>query len=221
MFKTILMTQWKWSKAVLLGTVVAVFALPVISVRQVTYMSDSPWLASLWLRNLADWGIWYGALAAALGLVMATCAWVSDHRGSHVYALSLPIERWRYVLLKYSAGALLILPAVLSLWIGSLVATGVVDLPAGLRAYPTALAIRFGLAAFIAYSIFFSISAATPRMAGIILATIGGVLATSLLLGAAGAGEMGIDLFEGALNRVVNWPGPLSVFTDRWLLIDV
>ena len=64
-------------------------------------------------------------------------------------------------------------------------------------------------------------SAATPRMAGIILATIGGVLATSLLLGAAGAGEMGIDLFEGALNRVVNWPGPLSVFTDRWLLIDV
>ena len=221
MFLTILMTQWKWSKAVLLGTVVAVFALPVISVRQVTFMNDSPWLASLWLRTLEGWGIWYGALAAALGLVMATCAWVSDHRGSHVYALSLPIERWKYVLLKYGAGAVLILPAVLTLWLGSLVATGVVDLPAGLRPYPTALAVRFGLAALIAYSVFFAVSAATQRTAGIILVTIGGVLATGLLLSAAGAGELGIDLYEGALTKVVNWPGPLSVFTDRWMLIDV
>ena len=221
MFQTILMTQWKSSKVVLLGTVVAVFALPVISVRQVTFMSDSPWLASLWLRTLEGWGIWYGAMAAALGLVIATSAWASDHRGSHVYALSLPIERWKYVLLRFGAGALLIVPAVFSLWIGSLVASGIVELPVGLRAYPTALALRFGLAALIAYSIFFAISAATPRTAGIILVTVGGVLAASLLLGAAGAGELGIGLFDGAVKQILNWPGPLSVFTERWMLIDV
>jgi hypothetical protein len=221
MFQAILMTQWKSSKVVLLGAVVVVFVLPVVSVRQVGYMSDSPWFASLWLRALEPWGIWYGAMAAALGLVIATSAWASDHRGSHVYALSLPIERWKYVLLRFAAGALLLTPAVFSLWIGSLVATGVVDLPAGLRAYPTALAIRFGLAAFTAYSVLFAVSAATPRTAGIILVTIGGVLAASLLLGAAGAGDLGVDLFEGTIQQIVNWPGPFSVFTERWMLIDV
>jgi hypothetical protein len=83
------------------------------------------------------------------------------------------------------------------------------------------LALRFGLAVTIAYSILFAISAATPRTAGIILVTIGGVLAVSLLLGAAGAGDMGVDLFEGSMERIVNWPGPFSVFTERWMLIDV
>jgi len=112
----------------------------------------------------------------------------------------------------------LILPAVFSLWIGSLVATGVVELPAGLKAYPTGLAVRFCLAAFIAYSILFAVSSATPRTAGIILVTIGGVLAASLLLDAAG---MRVDLFEGTMDQIVNWPGPLGVFTDRWMLIDV
>lgn len=221
MFRTIFMTQWKSSKVVLLGAVVVAFTLPVISVRQVTFLRDSPWLASLWLRALEPWGIWYGAIAAGLGLVIATSAWASDHRGSHVYALSLPIERWRYVLLRFGAGALLILPAVASVWIGSLVATEVVDLPAGLRAYPTALAFRFCLAAFIAYSILFAVSSATPRTAGIILVSIGGVLAASLLLDAAGAGQFGVGLFEGTMQQIVNWPGPLNVFTDPWMLIDV
>ncbi len=221
MFQAILLAQWKWSKVVLFGAVVVAFALPIISVRQVTFMSDSPWLASLWLRSLESWGVWYGAVAATLGLVMATSAWVSDHRGMHVYALTLPIERWRYVLLRFGAGGVMIVPAVFALWIGSLVATGLVDLPVGLKAYPTALAIRFCLASLIAYTIFFAVSAATPRTAGIILVTIGGVLGASLLLDAAGAGVLGIGLFEGAVKQIVEWPGPLSVFTDRWMLIDV
>ena len=84
MFKAILFTQWKWSKLVLLGVYLAAFTLPILSVRSVSYMRESQWLAQIWINSLRNWGLWYGALAAVIGLTMATTAWASDHRGGHV-----------------------------------------------------------------------------------------------------------------------------------------
>jgi hypothetical protein len=214
MFKVILMSQWKWTRLLLLPAVVVAFALPVLSVRHAD-ISRPSWEV---IRTSAEWSVWFAALAAAIGLLVGTAAWVSDHRGGHVYALSLPVERWRYVLLRYGSGALLLVAPTLVLWIGSLVATASVDLQVGLRAYPNALAIRFALAVLVSYSVFFAVSSATSRTAGYILTVIGGVVVAQLLLTAAGAN---VELVDPLIHGITSWPGPLEVFTGRWLLIDV
>jgi hypothetical protein len=221
MFRVILQSHWNWSKLLLGPGVVAAFALPILAVQQVNdpgYADWNPWGTAGLLREVESWGIWYAALAAALGLAVATSAWGSDHRGGHVYALSLPVERWRYALLRYASGAVLLAVPLLSFWLGALLATASIDLPNSLHAYPTALAMRFALASLVAFSVFFAISAGTIRTAGYILVVIGGLLVAQLLLATAGAG---VDPLEYVIDRLTSWPGPFEVFTGRWMLIDV
>jgi len=214
MFKVILMAQWKWTRLLLLPAVIAAFALPILSVQN----ADSSRPSWEVIQSSAGWSVWFGAFAGAVGLFVGTSAWISDHRGGHVYALSLPVERWRYVLLRYGSGALLLAVPIVFLWIGALLATSSVDLQVGLNAYPHALALRFALAVLVSYSIFFAISCGTSRTAGYILTVIGGVVVAELLLSAAGVNAQLIDPF---VSGVLDWPGPLEVFTGRWLLIDV
>jgi hypothetical protein len=109
------------------------------------------------------------------------------------------------------------LPSV-SFWIGALLATAAIDLPDGLHAYPSALAVRFTLASLVAFSVFFAVSAGTARTAGYILVVVGGLLAAQLLLTTAGGG---FDPLAYVIDRLVSWPGPFEVFTGRWALIDV
>lgn len=218
MFKAILYTQWKWSRLVVALSVVIVFALPIMSVQQAGITEPSRWEVRGLLRTIEMWSVWYAVLAAGLGLLMATTAWAQDHRGRHVYALSLPIPRWQYSMLRFAAGSLLLAAPVVALWIGALLATAMAQIPPGLNAYPNALALRFALAAFLAYSIFFAISAGTTRTAAYVLAVIGALVVTQVMLEASG---MSGDLVEVLFDRVITWPGPLEIFTGRWMLIDV
>ena len=91
-------------------------------------------------------------------------------------------------------------------------------IPAGLHAYPTMLAVRFGLAVLVVYSIFFAISAGTVRTAGYFLGALGLVVAFEAVANAAGAQ---IHLFENMMMLLIVWPGPFDVLTGRWMLIDV
>src|SRR5205823_857995 len=108
----------------------------------------------------------YPVLAAALGLLVAIATWAPDHRGRHVHALSLPLPRWRYVLLRFGAGATLLAAPIVAVSAGALLATWSATIPAGLQGYPGALAIRFALAVLVAYAVFFAVSAGTARTAG-------------------------------------------------------
>jgi hypothetical protein len=218
MFRVMLLSHWNWSKIFLTAAVVGAFALPVLSVQEAGTQDPSRW--GLWelLRSVQSWSVWYAALAAGLGLILGTSAWASDHRGGHVYALSLPIERWRYVLMRFSVGVVLLMVPVLALWIGALVASASIELPEGLRAYPTALAGRFCLASLIAYSVFFAISSGTARTAGYVLVVIGGLVAAQILLSTAGVHASPLI---GLMHWLTSWPGPFEVFTGRWMLIDV
>jgi len=217
MFRVLLLTQWKWSRLPLLAGAVAAFALPILSVR-VPSTDSMPLRASALLLQVEEWGTWYGALAAAVGLLVGVSAWASDHRGGHVYALSLPIERWKYAVYKFGAGAILLLVPVMLMWGSALLVAAYIELPDGLHAYPTALALRFGLAIFVAYGVFFAISAGTPRTAGYVLVLVGGVLAAQLLLNAAG---LRVSTLDPVLRFIAHWPGPFEVFTGPWMLIDV
>lgn len=149
---------------------------------------------------------------------MAISAWAPDHRGRHVHALSLPIARWRYALLKYLAGLVLLGLPVVGLLAGAGLASLVITLPPGLHTYPLALTLRFALAMAVAYSIFFAVSGATARTAGVILATLAAFFAVQMLASAVG---IPLDLTLLVATTIIQWPGPLALFTGQWMLINV
>lgn len=218
MFRMILLTQWKWARlAVALGTVAA-FALPVLSMGQFGREQASRWEVQAMLSSIQAWGVLYPVLATGLALLVAALTWSPDHRGRHVYALSLPVPRWHYVVLRFGAGAVLLLGPVVALWAGALVASAAAAIPPGLHAYPSVLALRFGLAVLVAYAVLFAVSSATARTAGYVLAALGGLILVAVLVSVA---EVNVHILGPVLIRLFVWPGPLEIFTGRWMLIDV
>ena len=218
MFRVMLYSQWKWSRLIVLLGSVAGFALPIISVQGAARADSSPLQAADLLRTVQSWGVLYPVLAATLGLLVAMATWTPDHRGRHVYALALPVPRWRYVLLRFGAGALLLAAPITAVLVGALLATLSAAIPAGLQGYPVALAVRFALAVLVAFAVFFAVSAGTARTAGIVLGLIGGVMLVQVI---ANVARVDLDLVGKLQLVVLNWPGPLAIFTGRWMLIDV
>jgi len=218
MFRVILYSLWKWSRLIILLGAVAAFALPILSVQGASSDAVTPLTAGELLRSIQSWGVLYPVLAAALGLLVAIATWAPDHRGRHVHALSLPLPRWRYAMLRFGSGLLLLTAPMLALLLGAVLATRLAALPAGLQGYPIALALRFALAVAVAYAVFFAVSAGTSRTAGVVLASIGAVILVQVLATAAGTD---LNLLGPLQNALMNWPGPLAIFTGRWMLIDV
>jgi hypothetical protein len=217
MFRAVLFTQWKWSRGGLLFATCLTFALPLLSMRAAAgSLAESN--ARTLLAQIESFGIFYALSAGLIGLLVAAMAWTSDHSGRHVYALSLPVERWRYVAMRFGAGAATLGAPVIALWLGAVIAVMSVDIPAGLHAHPTALAIRFALALLLVYSIFFAISSGTKRTAGILLAVLG-----ALILFEAIRGPLGIRFspFMTVIEFLLDSPGTFGVFNARWMLIDV
>jgi hypothetical protein len=217
MFRAILYTQWKWSRLPLLLGVLAGFALPILSVQRVSGAAGY-WQTRMMLASVQAWGMLYPILGATLALLIAALAWAADDRGRHVYALSLPLPRWHYALLRFGAGLVLLAAPVVAVWIGGILATATVTIPTGLHAYPTMLAARFALAVFVMYALLFAISAGTVRMAGYALIALGLVVVVEVVANAAG---VHVSLLEQLLLALVVWPGPMDVITGRWMLIDV
>lgn len=218
MFRVVLWGQWKWVRLfVVLGTLAAL-ALPVVSVLLALPQEHTPGGPMELLRAARAWGTVYPLLATGLGLLIATSAWAPDHRGRHIHALSLPVPRWHYALLRFGAGMVLLVPPVVALFVGCLVTGAIATLPDGLQTYPVALTLRFALAAGVAFSVFFAISAGTTRTAGLILVSV-------ILLGMAGTFASSIGVPEEPVAELIAAffadTGPFGVFTGRWMLVDV
>ena len=218
MFRAILYSQWKWSRLIVALGTVAGFALPIVSLQGAARGDRNPVEAEQLLRAVQGWGTLYPVLAAALGLLVAITSWAPDHRGRHVHALTLPLPRWRYVLLRFAAGTTMLAAPIIGVCAGALVATAAATLPPGLQGYPLGLALRFALAVLVAYALFFAISAGTARTAGIILSAIALVVAVQVI---APVANPDWDVMGHVQVLLLNWPGPLAVFTGRWMLIDV
>jgi hypothetical protein len=218
MFRVMLYGQWKWSRLIVLLGTVAGFALPLVSLQGAASADRGALAAGELLQAVQSWGVLYPVLAAVLGLLVAIATWAPDHRGRHVHALSLPLPRWRYVLLRFGGGVALLAAPMLAVLAGALLATWSATIPAGLQGYPVALAVRFALAVLVAFAVFFAVSAGTARTAGIILGLIGGVIVVQVIGNVA---NVDLDLFGKLQLVVLNWPGPLAIFTGRWMLIDV
>jgi hypothetical protein len=217
MFAAILRTQWKWTRGFSLVVFVVGFAIPLLSLiaLQAGRVEFAP---SLIVRDMQTFGLFYALLAAAAGLGCAMFAWGHDHRGRHVYALSLPIPRATYTGMRFGAGSLFLLTPVVGVLVGCLVGLAAVSVPTGLHAYPVALAVRFLIACFVAYALFFAILASSTKAAAYVLGTIGGLIALLFFLRAL---DIGGDVVMAIAQSVFGDHGLLSVFTGRWMLIDV
>ncbi len=218
MFRVVLYTQWKWSRLIVVLGTLAAFAIPLLSLQGAARADRGALQAQDLLRSVQSWGSLYPLLATALGLLMAIAAWAPDHRGRHIHALTLPLPRWEYVLLRFGAGFVLLAAPIAAVAIGALLASLTATIPPGLQAYPIALAVRFTFAMFVAYAVFFAVSAGTARTAGIILGVIAAIILVQVV---AGIANIDLNLFGVAQTALALGPGPLAVFTGRWMLVDV
>jgi len=157
-------------------------------------------------------------VALGLGVLLGMAAWAPDHSGRHVYALSLPVHRWQFVLLRFAAGLTLLAIPVAALGAGALVASAAIELPAGIHAYPLQLTLRFWLSATVMFAIFFAISIGTRRAVVLTLGTIGAAILTDIVLGTLGQEAVVVNTLFAALTH---WPGPLAILMGRWALFDV
>ena len=218
MFRAVLYAQWKWSRLIVVLGTVAAFAIPLLSLQGAARPGRGALQAQELLRAVQSWGTLYPLLAAALGLLVAIAAWAADHRGRHIRALTLPLPRWHYVLLRFAAGFVLLVAPIAAVLAGAFLATWTATLAPGLQAYPIALTVRFALAVFVAYAVFFAISAGTARTAGIILSVIAVLIFVQVV---ANMASLDLNLRGVLQTALVGGPGPLAVFTGRWMLVDV
>ena len=217
MFNAILRTQWKWSRLAALVGFVLGFAIPVLSLQSTVPGTAASGQLEI-VRGMQRFGVLYAFLAGGVGLAMAMLAWGHDHRGRHVYALSLPISRARYTAMRFGAGSLFLLVPTAGVLIGCIVGIMTVTIPDGLDAYPFALTLRFLFATFVAYALIFAVSSATTKASAVILGGFAGLI---VLLWVLVLLNVGLDVMVAAAAFLFADYGVLSVFTGRWMLIDV
>jgi hypothetical protein len=213
MYRNILLTQWKWTRAIVLIATILGFALPLASLQTAT----SAGRAADFVARMQQFGVWYALLASATGLLVALTAWAHDQRGRHVYALTLPVSRAQYVMMRLTAGASFLVPPTIAVLLGALFVSFFGAIPDGLTTYPVALTLRFLFAATVAYALFFAIASATQKTAGIILGALATVLLTQYLLVTLG---FDLDLTRRLVEVLFRSPGIFSVFSGRWSLVD-
>ena len=215
--------QWLATRWLLVPLVLLCVALPQAVVRLTLEFGDAARPGDL-LRSLESLSSIFPYLAAITGAAVALAAWNWDHRTNHVYALTLPIPRARYALLKLWAGAVILLVPALAIWAGAWLATSTAPIPDGLRAYPFAFGARFLLAGALVYGTMFALAAGTIRTTLIIcIGFIGILIAGSLGLPFLER-EFGLDLITPVttiISVIGRLPGPAQVFGGSWLLIDV
>lgn len=225
MYQPMLFIHWRQARLALLPFVVASFGLPLLSVGGLGGTLDASWEAYRALSATEIWLPLYPVLAAAIGVTLALTSWNWDHQLKHVYALSLPVARWEYVLLKMGAGVVLCLVPTAALWAGAHLAAASVTLPTGLQAYPNALAVRFLMAVLVSYSALFAAAAGTVKttvyvVTGMMLLLfLGGTIPDVLALLFPSLADL--NLPEWIARMLVEAPGPFGAFTGTWSLIDV
>lgn len=220
MFRQMLFVQWKWNRDVLAFLVVASFATPLWAF----------WLAARGMganvasaQELITAGRVVGGFclvwAVIAGGALAVQGYGMDDRAGHVYALSLPVTRTRFLVTRSVAGfALLFLPA-LAAWIGSLLTVSQVSVPDSIRAYPGALALRILLGAWLAHSVVFAVRYASGRRSkGVLLGLLLAFGLSAMLFGLVPEVRRVLGLVGAALSAD---PGPFGILFGRWSLFDV
>jgi hypothetical protein len=216
MFSALLRIEWKACRQLVLALCLACFAMPIVAVT--VGWNDARGNLPLFLYEMQLWGFFFPLLAAVASLIIALGTWTSDRRGQHVYAMLLPLPRWRYVLMRYLSGMVLLLPVIAALWLGTLVAGARIALPPGLHVYPHAIALKFALVLVMLFAIWFAFASASTRTIGIAIRIVGLFFIVHIALSIATNRET--NLLWTAVKALSTWPGPFAPLGGRWMLID-
>lgn len=214
------MIRFQWTRVRITTALVAMvfLTLPLVMIRAMGGPGTSGAQVVWWLSAAETIGRILPIGALFVGLFLGVAAWMDDARGNHVYALSLPLSRPRYVLYRFVAGGLPMLVPAAALLIGCLAAAAAVTVPAGIQAYPVAVAARMLLGSLTCYAIFFSIAAMTRKAVQYTFAVIAGALIVQLVMAIAGIER---NLIGDIVTLLTEAPGPLAILTGRWALFDV
>lgn len=219
MFRQILRAQWLAARLAVVILGVLAFAAPLTTVYWGGDLSSSTSdRVAFWLAGAERIAALLPYLALAVGVAAGFLAWSPDHAGCHVYALSLPVSRPRFVALRFGAGAAIAAVPAAAFLVGAVVASLSVSLPEGLHAYPVQLTLRFLLATLTIYAIIFALSIATKRAQLLTAGALGGVVFADILLSAL---SVEFSVTAQVLSWLTIWPGPLSILAGAWTLFDV
>lgn len=228
MARQMLFIHWKAARWGLLPFVVAAFGLPLLVVQRLGGAGAAA-PADSFGQLLVESGMvlspLFPILAAVTGAVVALTAWSWDHRAGHVYALALPLSRWRYAGLKFGTGALLVVIPTLTFAVGATIAAASIDLPSGIQAYPEALTLRFLTATLTAYGLLFALASGTIRTTVVLVTAVLVLLVMGNPIVEFAADIVpaleDVRLTELLFDTLSAWPSPLQVFTGDWMLFDV
>ncbi len=218
MFRQMLYTQWKWAAWLIAVSAVAAFAAPVIAVQRAGLVNPTVGDVVTMLDFQRSASPAYPILAIGIGAFLAVLTWTWDQRGKHVYALTLPIPRWYYALLRFGAGAVLLVPVMVALWIGALVAAAASTIPVGLHAYPTVIGMRFALALAMVYALVFAVASGTEKTLRVGVGIFAAVVVLQIVVALLG---FEVNIIEQVLLPLSRWPGPFDILFGDWMLINV
>lgn len=220
MFRAVFYTQWKWARPiVLLGVLIAAY-IPVEALRSMAYKTAGVYYIPSLYGSISSASTGYQLLALGVAVVVAISAWQADAQRQHVYSLSLPVPRWKFVLLRFGAGAALLGIVALAVGVFGGVAAALAPLPAMLHAYPAGLAVRFWLGALIPFGLIFALLASNPRRVRVVVIAIATLVAVDFLLAAFGVTQT-TEMTHWLWDALYSSSGPLAAFLSKWMLIDV
>ncbi|MBI2795332.1 MAG: hypothetical protein HYX65_01335 [Gemmatimonadetes bacterium] len=217
MFRAVMMTHWKWSRWGVYLLVAALFSTPVVllgvlGTRDLT-------LIPVWevLGPTSGAGAAYLVFSLFTGLWLAASAWNVDTAQDAVYALTRPVPRWYFVLMRLGSGVALSLVPILAVLAGALFAALVTTRPPEMRVFPVALTAKFAVATWLAYGFCFGgFTGFRPRTAARNVRPLVVILSGVLIDAATGS---------HVTTVIGNWLtgpwSPIGVFFGRWNLFDV
>lgn len=193
-------------------------ALPVLALR----VRDAGSLTMLQIEAIGSTlGLFSNVMSVTLGLFAAVATWSPDEQGKHVYALSLPVSRGQYVLLRLGIGGLVIVGCVGAQWVMLSIVGAWASPPAPVRSYAGLVAARalvVATMAFLAASWAWQV-AGTPwvRRLGPGTKVVAALAAIGLMIGVLSADHPIAGTVRDAL--VADW-SPLRLLLANWSLFD-
>ena len=220
MFRAVFYTQWKWARPVIVVAALVAGYIPVTALRTSPYKDAATYHIPSLYSSISAASAGYQLLALTVAVVIAISAWQADARRQHVYALSLPIPRWQFVLLRFGAGAALLGIVAVAVALFGGIAAAIAPLPPMLHAYPIGLAFRFWLGSLIPFGLIFALLASNPKRVRVVVFAVGTLIAVDFLLAAFGVTETTV-VTKWIVDGVYSSHGPLTAFLSKWMLIDV
>lgn len=213
-FRAVLTAQARYTAPVVALTTVVMAMLPLLTVQGIASDAHS-WTegrTGLLLQQSQFFAVFYPGLALGLGGLFAAANWLPDANGKWVYAFTLPVGRTRLAAFRLGVGAILMLPAMLSLWLVGTLAAQVADIPPVLQAHPGVLALRFGAATLVSYAAA-SLLTLLGRRAWFV------ALVAVILLMLQG---FGVPLWGKVMDALFLSPwSPLHALAGQWMYLDV